>query len=164
MPKLLVGFDAVATGRAHSFGGASKSLRAVLAELALSSLIAPVLLAFQSRSVVQVFLGRDGGWPTNNRGDGGLSLSDGWAAGRWISACGLIGIVITQTVAPILTLWLLPVALPMILAPVLIWWTSRPSTGGVFPSPTDHALPPIVVRHQAIFAAWSAPIAERQVA
>ena len=164
MPKLLVALDAIATGRARSFGGAGKSLRAVLAELALSSLIAPVLLAYQSRSVFQVFLGRDGGWPTNNRGDGGLTLREAWAAGRWISACGLVGIVITQTVAPILTLWLLPVALPMILAPLLIWWTSRPSTGEVFPAPADHSVPPVVARHQAIFAAWSAPDAERHIA
>ena len=75
MPKLLVGLDAALTGRARGFGGAGGSLRSVFFELLLSSVIAPLLLAFQSRSVLQVLFGLDGGWPPNNRGDGGLSLS-----------------------------------------------------------------------------------------
>lgn len=164
MPKLLVGLDAVLTGRARGFGGAGKTLRAVLAELALSSLIAPILLAFQSRSVVQVLLGRDGGWPTNNRGDGGLSVMTAWAAGRWIALWGAAGIAITQMLAPVLTLWLLPVALPMIMAPLIIWWTARPARAGRFTVPEDRAIPPIIARHNAIFAEWSSLTAEPKVA
>lgn len=163
MPKFLIGLDAIVTGRAQGFGGAGKSLRAVLAELALSSLIAPVLLAFQSRSVIQVLLGRDGGWPPNNRGDGGLSLADSWAAARWISVWGIGGITITQFLAPILTLWLLPVALPMMLAPLLIWWTSRTASPGRFMVPADQSQPAIVARHDSILAVW-APVTEPKVA
>jgi membrane glycosyltransferase len=164
MPKLLVGIKAIVTGRARSFGGAGKSLRAVLSELALSSVIAPVLLAFQSRSVVQVLLGRDGGWPSNNRGDGGLGLAESWAAGWWITLWGTAGIGVTHLVAPVLTLWLLPVALPMIMAPWLIWWTSRPAAAGQFTVPADQSQPPVLARHDAILALWTGPTAERDVA
>ena len=154
MPKVLVGLDAVATGRSRGFGGMGRSLRSVILELALSSIVAPVLLAFQSRSVVQVLSGRDGGWPPNNRGDGGLSLSESWAAGGWISVWGLIGMVVTQMVAPVLTLWLLPVTLPMMAAPLLIWWTSRPVSQVHFPVPTDMP-PPVVALHDTILADWT---------
>lgn len=154
MPKVLVGLDAVATGRSRGFGGMGRSLRSVILELALSSIVAPVLLAFQSRSVVQVLSGRDGGWPPNNRGDGGLSLSESWAAGGWISFWGLIGMVVTQMVAPVLTLWLLPVTLPMMAAPLLIWWTSRPVLQAHFPVPTDMP-PPVVALHDTILADWT---------
>ncbi|AZL61228.1 glucans biosynthesis glucosyltransferase MdoH [Tabrizicola piscis] len=164
MPKVLVGLDAVATGRARGFGGMGRSLRAVLSELALSSVVAPILLAFQSRSVTQVLSGRDGGWPPNNRGDGGLSLSESWAAGGWISFWGLVGMVVTQMVAPVLTLWLLPVTLPMLAAPLLIWWTSRPASPAHFPVPTD-VPPPVVALHDTILAEWtSASPSELKVA
>ena len=154
MPKLLVGVDAAVTGQARGFGGAWRSLRSVAAELALSSVVAPVLLAFQSRSVMQVLLGRDGGWPPNNRGDGGLSLAEAWAAGGWISFWGLAGMVLTQLVAPVLTLWLLPVTLPTLAAPILIWWTSRPASSGHFPVPSD-TRPPVVALHDTILERWT---------
>ena len=164
MPKVLVGLDAVLTGRVAGFGGALQGLRAVLSELAVSSLVAPILLAFQCRSVVQVLLGRDGGWPPNNRGDGGLSGAESWAAGSWISAWGLAGIAVTQLVAPVLTLWLLPVALPMIFAPVLIWWTSRTAAPGHFRVPADQAVPPVVALHDTILDTWVRGAAEPKVA
>lgn len=164
MPKLLVALDAMATGRARGFGGAAGALRSVLWELLLSSLIAPVLLAFQSRSVFQVLLGRDGGWPPNNRGDGGLRLAEAWAAGRWISLWGLAGMAATHLLAPVLLYWLLPVTLPMLAAPLLIWWTSRPAGPSAFPVPEDADMPPVLTRHDAVLAAWAAPESEVQVA
>lgn len=164
MPKLLVALDAMATGRARGFGGAWGALRSVLWELLLSSLIAPVLLAFQSRSVLQVLLGRDGGWPPNNRGDGGLRFAEAWAAGRWISLWGLAGMAATHLMAPVLLYWLLPVTLPMLAAPLLIWWTSRPAAPEAFPVPEDGARPPVLSRHDAILTAWAAPESEAEVA
>ncbi len=155
MPKLLVALDAIFTGRARGFGGIGGSLRAVLTELALSSLIAPILMAFQSRSVLQVLLGRDGGWPPKNGGDGGVGLTEAGAAGSWISWLGLVCIIATHFMAPVLTLWLLPVALPMVVAPVLIWWTSRTAGPHAFPVPEDTTIPPILTRHNAVLAAWS---------
>ena len=164
MPKLLVVLTAAASGRTAAFGGAGASFRAMLAELLLSSLIAPVLLAFQSRSVLQVMLGSDGGWPPNNRGDGGLRFAEAWAAGRWISGWGAAGLVAAHVLAPTLTLWLLPVALPMLLAPILIWWTSRPAAAGRFTVPEDRMLPEIVARHDAVLTEWHTDVAVSHVA
>ena len=157
LPKLAIALQAVATGRARGFGGAAAALRATLAELLLSTLVAPVLLAYQCRSVLQVILGRDGGWPANNRGAGGLTLAEAWAAGRWISGWGLAGIVATQALAPGLTPWLLPVTLPMLAAPLVIRQTSRPARPGAFPVPEEAAVPPVLALHEAQLAAWDAP-------
>ena len=61
------------------------SLRPALATRAanqpylLLSLMAPVLMAYQTRSVWQVLMGRDGGWPANVRGDATLTLREAWA-------------------------------------------------------------------------------------
>jgi membrane glycosyltransferase len=163
MPKLLIWLDAVMTGRARDYGGGFAALRAMFAELLLSTLIAPVLLAFQSRSVLQVLFGLDGGWPANNRGDGGLSFAEAWTASRWISLWGLAGISVSHLLAPGLTLWLLPVALPMVAAPVLIWWTSRDAALGRFPVPADRIIPAIVSRHDSVLAGWRDAGAELKV-
>ena len=157
MPKLLVELDAIVTGRVRGFGGALRSFGAVLWELVLSSLIAPVLLAYQSRSVFQVLSGRDGGWPPNNRGDGGLSLRDSWIAARWISVMGLVGMAATYFLAPALLFWLLPVTLPMLAAPLLVCWTSRTARAGIFTVPEDGAMPQVLARHDAVLAAWAKP-------
>ena len=70
----------------------------------------------------------------------------------------------THLLAPVLLYWLLPVTLPMLAAPVLIWWTSRTAGAGVFPVPEDAALPPVLTRHDAVLAAWAAPESEVEVA
>ncbi|MDD8022873.1 MAG: glucans biosynthesis glucosyltransferase MdoH [Paracoccaceae bacterium] len=158
LPKILIAARAALTGRARGFGGAALAFASTLGELAFSSLTAPVLLMYATRSVFQVLLGRDGGWPTNNRGDGSLSLSESISASHWIVSIGLIGLAATWIFAPGLFLWLLPVGVPMIFAPVLLWWSSHPSTGRLMGVPTEYAPPPIMVLHDQIFARWTAAL------
>ncbi len=156
LPKLLIVLDAAASGRAQGFGGAVLAGLSTLAELLFSSISAPIFLMFQTRSVMQVLMRRDGGWPTNNRGDGSLSLGDAWAASWWITGMGGLALVVTWYLAPALLLWMLPVALPMILSPFIIAWSSLAQTGGLYRVPTDGHLPEIVQRHDACLARWSA--------
>ncbi|MCE6953059.1 glucans biosynthesis glucosyltransferase MdoH [Cereibacter sphaeroides] len=154
LPKLLIAFEAILTGRAAGFGGAFRVLVSTLAELAFSSIIAPILMAFQTRSVLQVVLGRDGGWPTNNRGDGSLTLAEAWMASHWIVTWGLVGIGATYYLAPGLVPWLLPVAIPMILSPLVIMSTSKRSRSALFTTPLDMAPTPVLLAHEAILADW----------
>lgn len=154
LPKLLIVVDAAASGRAEGFGGAIRAGASTLAELALSSISAPVLLMFQTRSVAQVLLRADGGWPTNNRGDGKLGLIEAWAGAWWISLTGLASLALTWVFAPGLFLWMLPIGLPMVLAPVLIVWTSRDQRSALFRTPHDTKLPQIAAAHDAALAEW----------
>lgn len=155
LPKILIALRASFSGRARDFGGAALAFASTLAELAFSSLTAPVLLMYATRSVLQVFMGRDGGWPTNNRGDGTLSVAGSLAAAHWIVGIGLVGLFATWAFAPGLLLWLLPVGLPMVFAPVILWWSSKSSTSRLMSVPSEYATPPVVALHDALLARWT---------
>ncbi len=158
LPKLLIVAQAALNGRARGFGGAWAAFWSTLSELALSSLIAPLMLMYQSRSVLQVLMGRDGGWPPNNRGDGRLSLAEAAAASRFIVVTGVVGLFATWHLAPALVAWMLPVGLPMVFAPLIIAWTSQPSGNArLFQTPTEVQVPGVLAQHDAIVALWSAP-------
>lgn len=154
LPKFAVALHAAMSGRAKQFGGALRAFASMMAELLFSSLAAPVLLAYQTRSVFQVFMGRDGGWPTNNRGDARLSVGEAFAASHWIVSTGLLGLAITWYLAPGLVVWMLPVLVPMMLAPVIISWSSRPARSGLFATPTDLNEAPVMRRQREILRAW----------
>jgi membrane glycosyltransferase len=154
LPKLLIAVDAAGSGRARGFGGGMRALMSTLTELVLSSVVAPIFLMYQTRSVFQVLTGRDGGWPTNNRGDGRMTLSEAWAAGRWITLTGIIGLTAVHTLAPGLVLWLLPVGLPMILAPLVVSWFSQDSRSGLMAVPSELNPAPVLRRHVEILRAW----------
>ncbi len=155
LPKLLMVLDAIATGRARGFGGALRSFASATVELLTSSIMAPILLMFQTRSVLQVLFGLDGGWPANNRGDGRLTLMQGMEAGGWIAVIGAAGLWGVYLVAPDLVLWLMPVALPMCLAPVVIAWSSRESRSGLMVVPSELAPSPVIGRHEDILRVWT---------
>ncbi|MBC2837485.1 glucans biosynthesis glucosyltransferase MdoH [Paragemmobacter straminiformis] len=154
LPKVLIVLDAALRGRVRGFGGALRATQSTLAELVLSSITAPIFLMFQTRSVLQVLRGADGGWPAQSRGDGSLTLAEAWAASHWIVTTGVVVLGAAQWFAPALVLWLLPVALPMVLAPVLIAWTSHPSRSGLFLTPTELAAAPVMDLQDAVLTRW----------
>ncbi|WP_319532538.1 glucans biosynthesis glucosyltransferase MdoH [uncultured Cohaesibacter sp.] len=128
LPKLLMVLKVGITRQAGLFGGFPRVTASTLWELVFSSVIAPIMMLYATRSVYQVMRGKDGGWPTNNRGDGRLSLRESLAASGWISLCGIVGLLAVQYLAPNLLLWLLPVGLPLAFAPLILWWSSRPGS------------------------------------
>jgi membrane glycosyltransferase len=109
---------------------------------------------YQTRSVFQVLTGRDGGWHASNRGDGRMTLAAAWAASRWITVTGLIGLTAIFVLAPGLVPWLLPVSLPMILAPLLISWFSQDSRNGLMAVPSELNPAPVLRHHKNILRAW----------
>jgi membrane glycosyltransferase len=89
-------------------------LRASVAELALSTIIAPLVMVRQTGAVVSVFMGRDCGWKSGRKRR--VALPSGLAeAVVGVSALALAALVGPEATAP----WLLPVALPLIAAPGL---------------------------------------------
>ncbi|MEI2808408.1 glucans biosynthesis glucosyltransferase MdoH [Albidovulum sp.] len=156
MPKLLILIEARATGRARSYGSMAGVALSSLLDLLLSSLIAPVMMAFQTRAVVQVLRGADGGWPPNRRGEARLTVTEAFEASHFIVTLGLAGLFAAWHWGAGLLPWLLPVLVPMILAPVLISWTSRPSkASALFATPEERALPPILAAHQQTLDRWN---------
>lgn len=95
---------------------ASVALRAFSGELLLSTLLAPLVMLHHSAAVLSVMMGRDCGW---KRPDGPRrSLPHGLAE----AMTGLLLIALVFHLNPPATIWLLPVAAPMIAAPLLIRW------------------------------------------
>ena len=138
-------------GRGNFAAGSAKS---VVSELVFSSITAPIFLMYQTRSVLQVLRGADGGWPAQTRGDGTLSLADAWAASHWIVTAGAAGLGLAQWLSPALVPWLLPVALPMVIAPLLISWSSRPSRTATFTTPTERQSAAVMHLQHLILDRW----------
>lgn len=160
LPKLLVTLEAALTGRHRGYGGIGAAVLSVLAELMLSAALAPVLMAYQVRSLVQVIAGQDGGWPPNARGDGQLTLAEAWAAAWFITVTGAVGLGFAATLLPQQMPWLLPVLFPMLLAPVLIAWTSKPGRVKLLhATPEERDPPAILALHDAILTRWQKGIA-----
>ena len=165
VPKLMIGIKAAVTGRARGFGGAALAFLSTFAELLFSSITAPVFLMFATRAVFEVLSGRDGGWPTNNRGDGRLTLAESYAASSWIMAIGFAGLLLAWFYAPDLFYWLLPVGVPMMAAPLILSWSSMPFGGPLLTAPCERDEPAILRRHDDILGRWQRELAgdpERQ--
>ncbi|NDV01207.1 glucans biosynthesis glucosyltransferase MdoH [Pseudoroseicyclus tamaricis] len=156
LPKIAIHLGAALSGRSRAFGGALRALASMLAEVLLSTLIAPLMLVYQSRAVGEVLAGHDGGWPATPRDGARMTLADGWVAGRRITAWGVALIAAAVHLAPTLAPWLLPVALPMMAAPLLIAWTSAPAPRWLFRVPEEGDVPPVVARYRAQLDRWGA--------
>ena len=161
LPKLLILLKALLHGAGARFGGAWRMSASVLCEIALSTLIAPMMLMFQVRAVAQVLSGRDSGWPVNPRGEGNVPLAVAVRATWWIVLAGCAGLGLSFVLAPEIVVWILPVALPMIAAPALVVWTSRPAGGTLFHVPPDLGAGDVVRRADTFRRAWRAAPAAR---
>ncbi|MEM6773292.1 MAG: hypothetical protein AAF640_00465 [Pseudomonadota bacterium] len=94
-------------------------LRASLSELALSALLAPLVMLRQSGAVLSVIMGRDCGWKSDR--------SSRLALFPWLPEVSIGAALLALAVASAATsvTWLLPVALPLLGAPVLRRWLER---------------------------------------
>ncbi len=154
LPKLMIALVEIVTGRAGGMTGSIGLLLAVAAEVVVSTLTAPVVLMFQVRSVLRVFFGKDGGWPASNRADSRVGLDQAWQSGWWISCFGGAGLATVLLAGPSLTVWILPVALPMIGAPLLIWLTSLPVAKVLLRAPGETERGPVLREWERIHCRW----------
>ncbi|PVB61675.1 glucans biosynthesis glucosyltransferase MdoH [Labrenzia sp. 011] len=154
LPKLLLVVRTLAGGDAKTFGGPLRLVVSFLIEILLTSVLAPVLMMFHCRSVVQVLTGADSGWPTAERDDGSLPLGAAISATWWMTLTGAAGVAFSRYYVPELFYWLLPVALPLVLAPLLVWMTSSVLMGeicrrlGLLAVPSDAGPVPIAAEMQ----------------
>jgi membrane glycosyltransferase len=141
------------------FGGTIRAGLSVIAEIVISTLLAPIMLCFQSKAVIEILLGLDGGWPATNRDEGRVSLPTAFAASWWVTVSGAAVLAISTAFASDLVPWLLPVALPAIGAPLLIAMTSHGITSGrrpiLFTTASETAPAPIIVEQQRILLSWT---------
>jgi membrane glycosyltransferase len=159
LPKFLILLRGLLGGSNRRFGGTRNAALSVIGEIVFSTVLAPIMLLFQTRAVVQVLFGLDGGWPATTRGQNWVAPRDALRASWWIVALGLATLVATAVFAPQITAWVIPAALPAVLAPVLISWSSKPPRNDTLPVlfRTDPELSPspVIVEYQSIVAIWT---------
>lgn len=161
LPKLLIaGLHVLARG-AGGLGERAMVLISALAEIVLSTVTAPIVLMFQVRAVLRILSGFDGGWPASNRADSVLTLGRATQSSWWITCSGAAALALVIGTAPALTIWSLPVTLPMVLAPVIISVTSRPMQGfeRLWRVPSEAAPSPVLQEWQTIHHAWTGAMA-----
>ena len=158
VPKFAIVIKGMFDGRNRAFGGTQRVLASVLAEILLSTILAPIMLCFQSRAVFQILAGMDGGWPATERGVSRVEFGTAFSASWWIVLTGALTLAFAIIFSPDMILWLLPVTAPAVAAPAVICLTSwgrqrkRPI---VFGTDFVFAPPAIMTLQQAIHARWT---------
>ena len=115
----------------RAFGGARAVVRSVAVEIALSAVLAPVMMVANTMAVAQFLRGRDAGWGPQQREADGI----GWrVALKAMRPQMAIGAVFTLALGfrPDLAVCFAPIVLPLLAAAPLAVLTSRRRTGEAF--------------------------------
>lgn len=128
-PKLL-GLVLALTDRARrrELGGSAAILRSAALDLPLSVLAAPTIALTQTIDLVQIARRRRSEWTAQHRRREGLALRDIVPRYRWHLA-GAGALLALTPLIPGAALWLLPVTLGWLAAPLLVYWTSQEDLG-----------------------------------
>jgi membrane glycosyltransferase len=150
------------TAERRGCGGGARLTLSMLAEAITSAFIAPIMMLFQSRAVLDVLLGRDAGWLAQRRGHSAL------LTGELVSRYGrptLLGVILATSayvVSPSLFLWMLPVIIGLVLAmPVAVAAASHRlgvalRSRGLLLTPEEQSPPTVLTRANALAAAdWA---------
>lgn len=148
-PKLLA-FILLQTRREElkQFGGTFRTLAGVLIEILMSSFIAPIMMVFQSRAVVESLLGRDAGWQVQRRSDGAIPRREMTRKCAEPTVLGLTMAASAYAVSIPLLLWMSPIVLGLLLAiPIAnVTSSSRLSMSCLLAIPEETAPPQIMRR------------------
>jgi len=124
-PKLMAWALLLRTGQAAGFGGGTRALAGVCFETVMSSLIAPIVLFAQTRSVVEILTGRDCRWATQRRDMDRVSLVDTFRAHRQEAMFGSVLVVVGLIFAPDAFVWIAIPALALTFAFLVSAWTAE---------------------------------------
>jgi len=135
--------------RRGGFGGGRALIKSVAAEIPLSILVAPMMMMTQTLAVIDILRGRKSGWAAQRRTSDGIALVDAArhyrihiAVGGGIAAAALLG---AQA-----AIWMAPIFLGLLAAPLLAAWTSRRTLGersaahGLFLIPEERRPSPLI--------------------
>src|SRR3546814_329886 len=131
-------------------GGAGRLLTSVVLEIVFSTLLAPVMMLFQSTFVAQILLGRGVGWTTQRRDEAVMTWSEAVARHIGHTLFGVFVAALVWYLSPSLLWWLSPLIVGLLLAIPLSYLSSKRSLGlwakehGLFLIP-EEVVPPVVL-------------------
>ncbi|MER0239531.1 glucans biosynthesis glucosyltransferase MdoH [Fulvimarina sp. MAC8] len=163
LPKTLITFASAFSRRRKAFGGTIRVVASATVELVLTSLLAPITMMMQSKAIGEILIGADSGWPATDREDQGVPLKTAFAASWWMVTAGAAVLYAAYYYAPEILLWTLPIAMPLVIAPLLISITASPLLGdvmnriGLFRTPFEIEPHPVILSADRWREALSGP-------
>lgn len=128
VPKLL-GLVAGLVRERHAFGGSARLALSAVLETTFSVLLAPVMMLYHARFVVEILLGRSVGWGARDRERTDLTWRDAVRVGSGSTLVGLVWGGATLLSSPLFFAWMSPIFLGLLLSIPLVRWTSLRSAG-----------------------------------
>lgn len=128
------------------------SFLGLLTEIVISTLMAPVMMLFQSKFVFDILRGKSVSWNAQNRGDEGTSWQTAWLIHRWHTILGVVTAMLVWRYAHVLFWWMSPITLGLILSVPMSVLSSRVSVGrkfkecGLFVIPEEIKEPKVLAR------------------
>ncbi|MBQ4615149.1 MAG: glucans biosynthesis glucosyltransferase MdoH [Mailhella sp.] len=129
MPKIFAIVLTVGKGGAAQFGGTFRMCMSVLAEILISTMLAPIRMIFHSFFVVTTLLGWKVGWNVQNRDDKGTSWEDAIRFHWWGTLLGIMWGGLMWLINPGFFWWFSPIAFGLAFSIPLSVFTSRVSWG-----------------------------------
>ncbi|MDX3909332.1 MAG: glucans biosynthesis glucosyltransferase MdoH [Sphingobium sp.] len=114
--------------RRLAFGGSLRLWIGAIIETALSILAAPIQMLTHSINLISILSGRKSAWNGQTRDCDGIPMADAFRTFRYHVALGVI-ILIGGLFSGITMMWLMPIVLGLLLAPVLAALTARKDLG-----------------------------------
>jgi membrane glycosyltransferase len=130
VPKLLGVVHGIVAERAR-FGGAARLLGSATLETAFSVLLAPVMMLYHTRFVMDIVLGRSVEWDPHPRDRVSRSWRDAVREAALPTAVGVSWGGATLAVSPLFFLWMSPIFLGLLLSVPLLRWTGSARSGGL---------------------------------
>jgi len=128
-PKIMGGVLVLTRrGERRAFGGAGVVIKGMAMEIALSAIIAPIMMVASTKAVIQIACGHDAGWQAQDRDADGVSWKDAFRAMRWQMITGAL-FCVGLAFRPDLATWFAPVVLPLLFAAPIVVLTSRRRVG-----------------------------------
>lgn len=102
-------------------GGAVRIVASLFVETILSALVAPVMMLIQSRHVIEILSGRDSGWKTQRRDDGGIPVAEVFRHHWQHVAIGLVMGLAAYAISPAILAWMAPTLVGLAGAVAISW-------------------------------------------
>ena len=112
----------------QAFGGSTAVAKGVALEMIMSMVMAPMMMVSHTRMLIQIFMGKDSGWTTQQREAARWSWSQACAFHAWELRAGMV-FAAALLARPDLFFVFSPIVLPLILAPAISILTSKTSLG-----------------------------------
>jgi membrane glycosyltransferase len=144
-PRILALVDQCLARRERLFGGRWRMAASTVIETLISLILAPIRMIAHSGHVAGAVVNSSLRWQGQNRtGAGGLEEAlQHFARPALVCACVLI---LIQWFSPNLTLWALPVTIPVLIAPLLTVWLAGKRTGQQMVIPEQASPVPVIAR------------------